>query len=347
MSDDLTSPTRAPSRRWGALLLRLGVSVGLCVLAFRKADLREIVSVLAQARPVPLALAYVAWLTAAILAATRWFLLVRHGAGPPVRLGSIVGDAFVCAFVGLALPTQVGGDLMRIAALIRRGLKAGEASSSVLMDRVLGMAAVLLLCLCGLVWGTALHSPGVVRAAVGAVGLGAVVFVAVLFMPAVIRPAERALSLLKLHRLRDGLSSAYHTCRSYLLAPRLLGAALALSLLLQSLAVLATWLAARALNIPVSVGAAFTIFPAIFVLTMIAPTINGIGVRDNLFVWGLAAVGTTRNAALALAAVNLLATFAVALPGCIGLLRLGLGGLRGPGAPEVPSPRAAETPPDD
>ncbi len=57
---------------------------------------------------------------------------------------------FVSTFVGTFLPASVGGDAVRAYSLSRLNVNGGDAVASVFMDRMLGVASVLLMALVGL-----------------------------------------------------------------------------------------------------------------------------------------------------------------------------------------------------
>ena len=57
---------------------------------------------------------------------------------------------FVSTFVGTFLPASVGGDAVRAYSLAKLNVGGGDAVASVFMDRMLGVASVLVMALVGL-----------------------------------------------------------------------------------------------------------------------------------------------------------------------------------------------------
>jgi len=82
---------------------------------------------------------------------------------------------------------------------------------------------------------------------------------------------------------------------------RTLAAAFFWSLCLQTLVVLNAWVLARALHIELGLAPFFLIVPLAVFLMMVPVSINGIGVRENLFVFFLASFGVAEATGLAFA----------------------------------------------
>jgi hypothetical protein len=82
---------------------------------------------------------------------------------------------------------------------------------------------------------------------------------------------------------------------------RTLAGAFFWSLCLQTLVVLNSWVQARALHVDLGLAPFFLIVPLAVFLMMIPVSINGIGVRENLFVFFLAAFGVAESTGLAFA----------------------------------------------
>ena len=93
---------------------------------------------------------------ALVMSAVRWWLVLGPGLVP---LGWLVRLYFIGQFFSLFLPTSVGGDAVRIVALSRGGVTTGRALSSVIIERMLGVGALLLYLVLGGLMAPALVSP--------------------------------------------------------------------------------------------------------------------------------------------------------------------------------------------
>ena len=78
-----------------------------------------------------------------IAVAGRWHVLLRSG-GLPIS----IMDSFQITFAGLFatnfLPTTIGGDVVRLAGAVQQKLDAATATASLIVDRLVGMAGMLM-----------------------------------------------------------------------------------------------------------------------------------------------------------------------------------------------------------
>lgn len=218
-------------------------------------------------RPVLLGAGVALWLVLLLFVTLRWMILlaaagVRSGYGDSLRL------CFIGYFFSMIMPGLTSGDLVR-AVLVTRGLEShrARAAVSVLVDRVLGLFS--LLSLAGailLVGGIGADEAGpglaVVRRAVFLVLLAAVAGGAIYLS----RRARRWLGIeWVLQRLPFGgaVAKVDDAVTVYRHRPAAVGAALALSVVLQAAGVVSFWCMARALGADLSLGAIAVIFPVV------------------------------------------------------------------------------------
>src|SRR5437762_5026421 len=95
--------------------------------------------------------------------AWRWALLLCISPlRPPV--GRMLEVFFVSTFVGTFLPASIGADAVRAYSISRDRVAGADAVASVFMDRMLGVASLLIMGLVGLVLARDLSANGVVLA---------------------------------------------------------------------------------------------------------------------------------------------------------------------------------------
>jgi hypothetical protein len=100
----------------------------------------------------------------------RWVVLlciVDRAARPP--LAEILRIFFVSTFVGTFLPS-VGGDALRAYSIAKLHVSGADAVASVFMDRMLGVASILVMALVGLTLAHDLASNWVILASLAAAG---------------------------------------------------------------------------------------------------------------------------------------------------------------------------------
>jgi uncharacterized membrane protein YbhN (UPF0104 family) len=98
----------------------------------------------ATRRPELLALAFVGLLLTVPIAACRWWMLLR-GLQLPATMRWSLGTTFISLFFNTFLPGAYGGDLVRLALAYRALGKLNRLTISVIVDRLSGLAALLLL----------------------------------------------------------------------------------------------------------------------------------------------------------------------------------------------------------
>ena len=239
------------------------------------------------------------------LAAWRWQVLLR-GLGLPAPLRKLTASYLVATFFNNFLPSNIGGDIVRVRDGSKLTGSPTAASLAVVgIDRILGFGALYVLAA-----GAFAFAPPVVRGLAGAraVLLGLfVLFCALAYV--FFRPgtAGRLLTLVRIDRLpwaREQFETAQDAVNAYRQrVGTILQAGLA-SLAIQTLVVLYFLAVARALAIPLPTGAAFLMVPLCTLLQALPVSFNGWGLREGLFALYFAQVGLPRASALAFSLVG-------------------------------------------
>ena len=142
-------PVPAPGRRKWSLFLRAAVTLALIVLILRWVDSRAVLATLARADPGWLACIAALALADRYLMSYKWALLLR---GRDVAMSN--GEAFriylASVFAGTFLPTGVGSDIYRVVRTAANGRRLDTITASVVIERVIGLLAVLVVALIGL-----------------------------------------------------------------------------------------------------------------------------------------------------------------------------------------------------
>jgi uncharacterized membrane protein YbhN (UPF0104 family) len=299
------------------IALQVAFSVGLIALVMWRADLGRVGAAVRALSPGWFALALALNIAITPLMAYRWQVLILARARRDVPLSFLTGTYFVALLVGQVLPTAVGGDAVRIVDLSRRTGATVDAVSSVVVDRVLGTLAVVVLAAAGAFFG----GGGLATSVVLPLEVG---LMAALALTAFALLSPRARPLLRLlvplaRRLRiEGPSrSLYESLHAY---NRHGGALLwvgVLAAVAQVLKVCVIALLARGMGLQIGFGTLLLLGPVLFLVTMVPISLNGVGLREATFVVLLSGVGVPREDAFVLG----LAFFAV------GVLTAALGGV--------------------
>jgi len=247
--------------------------------------------------------------------AWRWQRLLR-AQGVEDRLPWLVRTYFVSYMVGQVLPTSIGGDASRIFETTRRHPGNGGAiAGSVLLERALGGAATLILAAIGFVLAIGRYDVGAYLWVEAAFVVGTIVLGVALFSRSARRPLARMAPLLAKLRVERPLRMVYEGIHSYRADWPLLVGVLALTVFVQAFRVLAIWLAAKAVGVPLGPRPFYVMGPLLFLVILVPFTINGLAVRESFFVSFLGHLHVDANRAFATGFLFFLVTFALSLPG--------------------------------
>ncbi len=308
-----------PGGRTGGRLLRWlkpVVSVSLYALIFRYSDVGAILGRLSAARLEFVAAGVLLYVAGQALSAWRWRMLLEPVAlSVPYR--RMVSFYFIGMFFNLFLPTIIGGDAVKALLLARETGQPARATISVFMERNLGLLALLLIA----------DGRGVVGAARDAVPSSAdrrsrcclsAAFIGVnivLMRPAIYGAVDRIIVSTPLRRLRGRASSIYAAITPYWAAHRVLVNAFALSLAFQAIVIGVVFLNARALRYDLPFLAVAVFVPLISLGGMLPVSVNGLGVREALYILLFGRIGVSTELAVSLALLYLAVTFVASLPG--------------------------------
>ncbi len=303
---------RRRALRFGGTLL---VTAACAAYLIWKIDLGELGHVLADAR-----IGYFAAALGLLYAtiwplAWRWRLLLR-ARGIDDSLAWLSRAYLVSYAAGQVLPTSLGGDATRIFETSRRHPgRGGDIAGSVLLERVLGGAATLILAAIGFVLALGHYDVG----AYLWLELGFVVAAVAVFVLLFARSARpllaRVAPVLRRIRLERPVRAVYEGIHSYRGDRRVLATAFAVTLALQTARVLTIWLVAEAVHVDLSPRPFFVMGPLLFLVMLVPFTINGFALRESFFVSFLGGLGVAAEPAFATGFLFFLLSTALALPG--------------------------------
>jgi hypothetical protein len=285
--------------------LKLVLSAGLLWFVLSRADLAQVWAAVRGADPMPIGLALLTPLLGYTLTSTRWRGLLRI-VGAHIPPGPLWRASLIAVFFNQFMPSTIGGDAIRVYEAWRHGASRSAALSSIVVDRVIGTFALVLLAVGMLPFvSAAFENPWAVYGAVLAVGAIVTVLMLMLFLPipGVIELFHRCCAALPgpAARIAGKLDRAFAPYRGRW---RVLPVAMALSLLLQANVVLMHWLIGLSLGIEVSIVQFCFLVPVAMVVMMIPVSINGIGLREGIFALLLGAYGVESSQAVALALMS-------------------------------------------
>ena len=284
--------------------VKVAVSLALLAYLFSVTDLAALEERVRSADLLLLAAAVGAYVAMLALATWRWQVLLE-GLGVAAPLRRLTASYLVATFFNNFLPSNIGGDVVRVRDGSRITGSTAASLAVVGIDRILGFGALYVLAAAAFVLG----GP-VVREFAGArvvlAGLallfGALAYI--FFRPGTARAMMSASRLNRVEWIREQFEAAQGAVHAYRARMRTVWLAFAASLALQALAVWYYVAVARALRIPLSPSAAFLMVPLCSLLQAVPVSFTGWGLREGLFTVYFGQVGLPKESALAFSLVG-------------------------------------------
>ncbi len=279
-------PARSSARHYLLIAIKLAVSIVLLAILFSRIDAGRLWASARQASAAWLGVAVIVYLVNVLVSVWRWRLLL-HAQDVDVPGRSLLGSLLVSLFFNNFLPSNIGGDVIRIRDTAGPARSKTVAAVVVLTDRVLGLMALGLVAAVGAtasasaashpplpIWPSWLWAGLLIAAAASAPVVLAPAGVGRLLQPLTVLHPEwiggRIESLtVVLERFRDR-PAALMTC---------FGGAV----FVQATIVLVYLAVAHALRINIAAADLATIVPISFIVQLVPVSVNGFGVREATF----------------------------------------------------------------
>lgn len=302
---------RAPNKWW--TLLRWLIPLGLIVFLLWQVDWHEIWPLLADVSWASLLASALAFLLAQFLIAVRWQYLLRVQE-IRISLPRLTWLVLIGAFASNFLPTTVGGDLIKMAAVAQGQPKRAVAVASVVADRLFNLAAMFF-------W---LPFAVTLRGAEALFETGTASTSALMRVPFV-------------ERMWSRLRRVFEAGRAWFTSPRAVIAALSLSWLSIGASFVSFWIVTLAVGIPISFWQASAVAALSYFAALLPISINGWGLLEGSVTILLVTQGASYEQGVAAAALIRLVTMAVSLLG--GARLIGWRGLLADAAAQGRQPR--------
>lgn len=291
-------------RRFAGFALKLGISAGILYWLFQHTDLTDVMARARAANPVWLATALAIFGGMVLISAWRWRLLLES-LDAPAPISRLTNSWLVALFFNNFLPSNIGGDVVRIADTVSLTGSRTVAAAVVLVDRAMGLAALLVIAALG-AWvatseGIAVPARDVVwLAAFGTVVAG---------LPTLYRPKLLARVLAPIGALHPELVGTrvdrfLRAIEQISEHPGRVTQALVGAVAVQTLLVVYHLAIAQAIGVSLSLTMGLVIVPVSLVLQMAPVSVNGLGVREAVFTFFFARLGLPVDAAIALSLLS-------------------------------------------
>lgn len=292
------------SERKGGLLvplLKAGISIALLGVLFSRVDVGRLWQVARSASLPWLSGALALYYVMIAVSAWRWGLLLR-AQGVSFTFRRLSSSFLVATFFNNFLPSNIGGDVVRIADTAPAAGSKTLATTVVLIDRAIGLLGLVLIAALGATLSVRFQpsdlgplSPALLWAGFGGATL--------LAAPALLMPEgfTRLLQPLRVFHAEwidkrlERLTSALTRFRE---TPAALAGCFTGAIVVQVVLVLFYVAIAHSMRIPVGFGELALIVPISFIVQMLPISMNGFGVREATFGFYFTRLGLPLESAL-------------------------------------------------
>jgi uncharacterized protein (TIRG00374 family) len=281
-------------------LLKVTSSALLIWWIVQGVDLKETFAIIGSANFLVILVSMIAKYMGYHLSAVRWRVLLR-AQGADASILFLISSYMVGFFFNNILPSSIGGDVVRVYDSWRSGTDKPTAVMVVFVDRFLGSLALLMI---GVI---TLFFPSPLREQLPMPWLWIVSILGILAASLwiIFTPSRHLLEWINnLHipfskKLNAFLGKIINGFMAFQRAKGAIAKGIWLSVLLQINVVIYHYLIAVSLDLPVPFYSFFFFIPLMTIITMLPISINGIGLRENVFIFSFAMFGVPRAEVLA------------------------------------------------
>ena len=283
-----------------SFLVRVLLSGGLLWYLFSKIDLGRIWEILRGARLEYLVYAGLIFFVVNLVLLARWFIFIKAlEVTSPAR--DVVRYYFAGLFGNLFLPSTIGGDILKIYGLCRNSTQKTRVVASVLLDRLSGFAAIVVVSVMAFILGYRFLRESIIVVPIIGMAVLAGGFACVLFN-------EKLYSFCcgifaRLPKVQKALMGLHYDIALMKGKRREGFSAIAISCLSQVVYAVCWYLIARSLSQDVDL-IYFLIFVPLTCVAASFPSIGGLGVREIGAVYLFGKIGMSSEIAAGISLVN-------------------------------------------
>jgi glycosyltransferase 2 family protein len=237
--------------------------------------------------------------------------------GMKLSFGKLLRMQLAANFLGSFLPSSVGVDAVRIAALCRAGYPAAPAVAATLIDRVTLALATLLFGAATLLTLAGTRIPGRIVSFVMVATVAALAAVAIGLHPVVRRWVRTRLLPRLAGRFHDTATQVATAALAYRHDGKALLRTGLLTLLLFLIRIAFAKALAHACGVDVAYVDLLLVIPILWIIVMLPITIGGIGVQDAGYVVLMSIIGVSASVAFSMSILEHLIARLASLPGAL------------------------------
>jgi len=300
-------------------ILKILVSIAAIILIVQRVDLGVTFQLLTNTRLSHLFFALGVMLLQVLLMTYRWRRVLSQ-LNMNIRYEHVLQFFWVGLFFNQVLPSTIGGDGFRGFYLYKRGYSLTNTAQGVLIDRIIGFIALVMLVASTLPLAYELVDDPIAQWGLLAISIGSII---TLILTLTIDQFTKIISHWK---FVQGIYTLVQAARKLIfsLSPGIL--LLAVSLSIHLLSIIAIIILSVGMGLGLKWIGVVVVVPLVTLIMAIPISIAGWGIREGAMVIGLGYLGVIPESALALSVLFGLLMLVIALPGgLIWLVRYKLG----------------------
>ncbi len=298
-------------------ILKAFVSTALIIYLLSRTDYTAIYKSLISANPVYLSIALLTLFLGKLLSGYRWqVLLLAQEIQIPLK--TLIASLFVGQFFNSFLPTTIGGDAIRAYDTAVASKESAKSVTTVFIDRFIGVLALVLLAVLAISIALLLgEDVSYYLIPVLSVFLLCLVGLVVVLNNSLVMKLSDTARRMKLTRIADQMQKIYRSIQEIKGDSKTLWITFTISLLLQINVVIYHYLISLSLSLDVPIIYYFIIVPVALTILIVPFSINGIGLREGIFVYLLAGLGVSSSDAIAFSLLSFILLLTQAVIGGI------------------------------
>lgn len=280
------------------------VSIALIWYLLSQTEFTAVYTSLISANLFWLIIAFITLFIGKILTSYRWQILLE-AQNIKISLRFLLASVFVGQFFNSFLPTTVGGDVMRAYDTATESKESTKSIMSVFTDRLIGIFSLVFLAVIALIVGyLSGEDVGFYVLPVLLIFFICTFSMVLLFNEKLFSLLDRLLRSLRLLKVAGKLNDINKSIALLKTKPRILFIAFMASILLQINVILYYYFIGVSLDLGVSLLYFSMIVPIALVVLLVPFSINGIGIREGIFVFLLTELGVLPKDAIALSWIS-------------------------------------------
>lgn len=287
-----------------SFMVKALVSAALIWYLLSITEFSAVIASLTSASPIWLVLAFITLILGKIITSYRWQVLLK-AQEIEIPLRFLIASVFVGQFFNSFLPTTIGGDAMRAFDTAIFSKESTKSVVSVFVDRMIGVFALAVLAVIALTIGFASgQDVSFYVVPVLLVFFLCSIGVLLIFSARLYKLMDQLMRLVHLDKAAVMLEEAFNSFSLLRTVPRVMVIAFLASLLLQINVILFYYFIGVSLDLEVSFLYFAMIVPVALVVLLVPFSINGIGIREGIFVYLLTGLGVENKDAIALSWIS-------------------------------------------